>query len=93
MRSEYTHCGALDRVTKTVLVSSGVFSPLSSGERRLRVWVWTMVTRDVLVGDRDVVFVVVIDDNRVLLATALVCEVGDGALTDVECCVWKVVVD
>lgn len=52
-----------------------------------------MVTKDVLVGEWEIVVVANVENRAVLLASSLVCEVGDDALADVECCGWKVVVD
>ena len=52
-----------------------------------------MVTKDVLVGDREVVVVVDVDNGAVALGTIAVREVGNDGLRDVDRCVDKVVVD
>lgn len=89
LHSGHTDCGPPDTDTKTVFVSSGDFSSLSLGEKRLCVCI--MVTKDVLVGNCWIV-VVNVERRVVVRATIVVCEVGEDGLRDVGCCLGKVVV-
>ena len=52
-----------------------------------------MVTKDTLVGDREAVVVVDADNRVVVLATIVICEVGEDGLTSVDRCVGELIID